>query len=1199
MPPRPRLRELARKLPPPVVRLARRVHRRAAGDKPSALVSVIVPLYNVEKYVDECLTSLRDQHYRTLEIIVIDDGSTDRSAEIVARHAADDPRIRVVRQPNGGLGAARNAGIRNARGDYLCFVDSDDVMPAHGVLRMVNTAERSGSDLVVGALARFDSNGRRRPKWMHLHSETRIGVSPSDFPQIVRNNYTPGKLYRTDFWRRCGLWFREGVAYEDQPLVTQLYARASRIDVLPMVTYEWRRRDDASSISQQVHTLSDLRDRIEAWNLSLSILTTEATEPIYEAWLETIYSTHFHWYLNNKSIVQDAYWEEIRAAVVKLMDVTPQRVLASVEPQHRVAVELVRRNLRQEFDEFRRQHGYSPSRFPAELGPAGLTVQLPTFEDPDVDLPPEMYRFPDEHIPLIHRVDTAAWTGDGRLRVAGWGYFRYVDLSVQQTLIDLTLEHVRTGEQLEATIEPNADRRLSPPLEDKWADYVQGCFTAVFRVRELMDRCDPQPGDTWRFLLRVRTGRLDRTTEVSEVQDGGSAQHLAPYLFDTWLLHGAPPVQPNFKLHCLRREVVADRMHLEGRALSGRLKVTTGARIRSLQLVRLGSDAEHEFTVGSADDGVVPFAFNLPSSMVGRRKSDQHAAMWSLRAVMTSGDVALVTTGAELTRSLGARIGECGVTVERSYRAGVTLVVGPVSVEFDSAQIEDDVLHLSGRTRGVDTCALTLSLTAPKATSSPASVEVRDGTFEVSVPLRHRAWRFGELPLPTAIYTVDFVVSTPEGQRQGTATVSDLLTEQLPVEQHSPTTTALLKRFVGRALRVRLMPPVDADARGPFRRNRLELAARSRERSDRLEGLFIQANFGEIAGCNGAPVHEELRRRGADIPVFWSVVDYSVPVPEGGIPVARNSSEWFRRMRTAKYYIENMYQPPYYRKPPGQVIIATFHGYPFKQMGHPHWENLQMSRAAIDSMDERADEWDYLVSPARYATPLLTRDFAYHGPVLEIGYPRNDVLQSPEAPGIRRSTRRELGISADVTAILYAPTFRDYLSADDHRASMGDFLDAELLARRLGDRYAILVRGHAFHARTRHRIRISPQIIDVTDYPDPADLYLASDLAVLDYSSLRFDYAITTKPMLFLVPDLERYQQTRGWLLDYEPTAPGPFLSTTDEVAGAVLDIEAVVAEYAEAYEIFHKSFLDLEDGHAAARFVDAVFVPRGDAPAR
>jgi CDP-glycerol glycerophosphotransferase len=111
-----------------------------------------------------------------------------------------------------------------------------------------------------------------------------------------------------------------------------------------------------------------------------------------------------------------------------------------------------------------------------------------------------------------------------------------------------------------------------------------------------------------------------------------------------------------------------------------------------------------------------------------------------------------------------------------------------------------------------------------------------------------------------------------------------------------------------------------------------------------------------------------------------------------------------------------------------------------------------------------------------------------------------------------------------------------------------------------------------------------------------SDLYLAADAGIVDYSSLRFDFGVTGKPMIFHVPDLQRYKDTRGWLFVFEPTAPGPLLDTTDECVDRLLDLDGVRTEYAAAYDRVRQDYLDLEDGRAGERFVDAVFVPRGDA---
>ncbi|UYM06992.1 CDP-glycerol glycerophosphotransferase family protein [Solicola gregarius] len=426
--------------------------------------------------------------------------------------------------------------------------------------------------------------------------------------------------------------------------------------------------------------------------------------------------------------------------------------------------------------------------------------------------------------------------------------------------------------------------------------------------------------------------------------------------------------------------------------------------------------------------------------------------------------------------------------------------------------------------------------------------------------------------------------------------VSRELNDALPLPVQSRELEGVVERGVHNLVRISLNRPLGRAA-GRVRQNRLRAASGEKFATGRRRGLLIRSYFGESATDSGLGLQRELQRRGVDMDIYWSVQDHSIPVPDGAIPVIQNSYEWYGLLNSAKYYLDNMYQPEYHQKPDGQVIIQTFHGYPFKTMGHPHWEQSHFSRAKIDSYDARARDWDYLVSPASYATPLLKRDFAYDGEVLEIGYPRNDVLFAPEAPQIRAEVRRVLGIADHQTAVLYAPTFRDYLSPDDMRAEMVDFLDLDEAAQGLGGDYVLLVRGHAFNARTDTRVGRRGGIIDVTDYPLVSDLYLAVDAAVVDYSSLRFDFGVTGKPMIFHVPDLEHYKSTRGWLFDYEPTAPGPLVSTTGDVVDSLLELDAVAKRYRNAYNTFRHAYLDLEDGHASARLVDQVFVPRGDAP--
>jgi CDP-glycerol glycerophosphotransferase len=156
-------------------------------------------------------------------------------------------------------------------------------------------------------------------------------------------------------------------------------------------------------------------------------------------------------------------------------------------------------------------------------------------------------------------------------------------------------------------------------------------------------------------------------------------------------------------------------------------------------------------------------------------------------------------------------------------------------------------------------------------------------------------------------------------------------------------------------------------------------------------------------------------------------------------------------------------------------------------------------------------------------------------------------------------------------------------------AKLFDGLDFESLAERLGKRYSVLLRGHNYNLREGHS-HLTGKVWDVSAYPEINDLLLAADVAVLDYSSIRFDWLITGKPVVFFVPDLEDYLSSRKVLFDFQPTAPGPLLATPDEVVAALLDLGTVVSEYAAARELFNKEFNRLHDGHATERVINAFF---------
>jgi CDP-glycerol glycerophosphotransferase len=208
------------------------------------------------------------------------------------------------------------------------------------------------------------------------------------------------------------------------------------------------------------------------------------------------------------------------------------------------------------------------------------------------------------------------------------------------------------------------------------------------------------------------------------------------------------------------------------------------------------------------------------------------------------------------------------------------------------------------------------------------------------------------------------------------------------------------------------------------------------------------------------------------------------------------------------------------------------------------------------------------------------------------GYPRNDVLQAPDAAARRARVRKDLGIEDARTAVLYTPTWRD----DDKFGGGPEFrlaLDVERFAERLGGDHVLLLRLHYMVSSALQGLEV-PGVLDVSHYPEVSDLYLAADVLVTDYSSTQFDFAVTGKPILSFVYDLDHYRSAlRGFYFDLHDIAPGPLLHESDEVLDALADLDGVRSRFADRYRAFQARFCHREDGHATDRVLDLVLPTR------
>lgn len=216
-------------------------------------VSIIIPVYNVEDYVSDCINSVIDQSYRNIEIILINDGSTDKSGDICKTIAKHDSRIIYLKKENGGLSSARNYGLKKATGDFIFFLDSDDYLVKNAIELLVQEQKRSGSDIVSSA---FCMQKKEKGSTSPCKYTTFISGDNSLFFLQNITNQACAKLYKKELFEN--IFYPIGLHYEDVATTFKLYDKAQKVSYTEKGLYCYRIRPGAITHTITNHDIEDL-----------------------------------------------------------------------------------------------------------------------------------------------------------------------------------------------------------------------------------------------------------------------------------------------------------------------------------------------------------------------------------------------------------------------------------------------------------------------------------------------------------------------------------------------------------------------------------------------------------------------------------------------------------------------------------------------------------------------------------------------------------------------------------------------------------------------------------------------------------------------------------------------------------------------------------------------------------------------------
>lgn len=358
--------------------------------------------------------------------------------------------------------------------------------------------------------------------------------------------------------------------------------------------------------------------------------------------------------------------------------------------------------------------------------------------------------------------------------------------------------------------------------------------------------------------------------------------------------------------------------------------------------------------------------------------------------------------------------------------------------------------------------------------------------------------------------------------------------------------------------------------------------------------VVFESNLGRNYAGNPKCIYEEMVARGLDkeYRCYISLEDVNTPIPGQAKKLRRIRFQYFKVMARAGVIVSDSRLPKFIIKRKGVTYIQTWHGTPLKKLALDMDDVSMAGEKDIETYKynfaKNASTWDYLISQNQFSTKVFRQAFAYYKPILEIGYPRNDILFHKNNAKDIEELKVQLGLPLDKKIILYAPTWRDDEFYGQGKYKFTSKLDFDQVRKELGDEYVFIVKYHYLVQDSIDWSRYEGFIYNFDMTCDIAVLYLVSDMLITDYSSVMFDYSLLRRPMFFYTYDLDKYKnQLRGFYFDLTKEAPGPIVTTTSELIEAIQNYQP--EEYEKAYEAFHAKYNHADDGTASKQVVDLI----------
>ncbi|WP_241648153.1 bifunctional glycosyltransferase/CDP-glycerol:glycerophosphate glycerophosphotransferase [Pediococcus acidilactici] len=1155
------------------------MNKQMAFKEQGNLLSVIVACYNVAEYLSECLDSLASQTFKNVEVIMIDDASEDETSLIVERYAQKyDNFTAIHNEQNLGPSASRNKGINLANGQWIAFVDGDDIVPSNAYEVMINSLIKSHSTMVTGFVRRFDKN-RDKPSFLHKKAiiDDYRHTSFEKHPELLYDTTSWNKLYSTSLLRQNEIFFPINQIYEDVAFTLKAFLYSDGIDIITKPVYYWRWRDSNNvSFTQSKNEISHYLDRLKSFHQVVTILQKHELwdEKVKHQLLFKLLDVDIPLFMDDIADADDSFvyafqettvnffrkWQLLNSPIIKELSAKKQYQYYAL--------------INGKFD-FLKQLSFGQPLNGRIAKLERKNAGLPTFYSPKkLNVGIDKVRLNDNQF---------QFTGKLQVGKKSPHYF-----PVRKEIVDVVIENINTGNSISLNSFKRFFTLFNFHLKKMTAPASR--FQLDFNLLDCLKNLGP---GTYKIRFDYQINPNAKKLSVYLGQPRKGAGKITPFTLQDGELSVIYGHNTNWDTVI---KVIPSTELASGDSIQPTVVETISLDDQDNLVLKGISNEEalqleiNEQIFKNQDDDSKQFQFRLPNEFLETFLN--HASKVEFRNPITGLEVKPeFSNGNRLTNILSSK--HLSIRLEQRLKSGLWIKPDVPTITAQSIQIKqvDKQFHL------------TIELN--KNISS-----ITDGKLELlSSNLVNRYLNIGSLKLTGQKIVGQLLI----GDYQQLSVLAGNYTIYLNLNQglgeksiahrfkvSAPNLTSQ-NATIGQLASVEVKANDAGELKLSVKQNRPWIDRSKVRRGIAYSIIYplmrllplekntvvFESLWGQSYNDSPRAMYQYLVEHYPNMKFVWILKNEQTPIDGPGIRVRRLSFKYWYYMARAKYLIQNTNFPTQYAKRRGQIEVETLHGTFMKVMGfdEPHFKNA--TNRVQKNFATRIGRWDLMSVPSDFMYVHGSTAFDYpEQKILKTGFPRTDELIYNNHPDYIKKIKSKLGIPADKKVVLYAPTYRTTDMPFNFQ------LDLEKMKQQLSDEYVLLVRLHYFVSHTQNFIDQTGFVYDVSDYNNINDLYLISDVLITDYSSVMFDFGYLKRPMIFFAYDKEWYLDpaNRGIYMDYDTTVPGPVAKTTESVIKNLQQLDSIKKQYSGKLEQFYERFCQYgRTGDATKQLTEAM----------